>query len=331
MHIPDGFLDLRTAVTTGVLSVSGLSLALRRLRYGLPRRRVPLMGLAAAFLFAAQMLNFPVAAGTSGHLLGAVLAAVLLGPSAAVVVVTAVLLVQTLLFADGGVLALGANVFNMAILAVLAGYWVFRALERLLPGERGFLVAAAFASWWSILVASIACAAELSWSRVAPWGLVFPAMAGTHMVIGLGEALITALVAAAILKTRPDLVEISGRAASGRTPRATSAGRPSRLRLPAAFALVATLGLLVFGVPFASTRPDGLERVAEMLGFGVRATASLVPAPMADYHVPGFASAAAATWAAAFVGTLVVFALAWAVAIALAPKSKQEAAPGART
>jgi cobalt/nickel transport system permease protein len=331
MHIPDGFLDLRTAVTTAVLSVSGLSLALRRLRHGLPRRRVPLMGLAAAFLFAAQMLNFPVAAGTSGHLLGAVLAAILLGPSAAVVVVTAVLLVQALLFADGGVLALGANVFNMAIVAALAGYGVFRALERLLPGERGFLAAAAFASWWSILVASIACAAELSWSRVAPWGLVFPAMAGTHMLIGLGEALITALVMAAILRTRPDLLEISGRAARDRTPAGASAGRPSRLRVPAAFGLVAILGLLVFGVPFASTRPDGLERVARTLGFAARATAPLAPAPMADYQAPGFASAASATWAAALVGVLVVFAFAYALAIALAPKARQEATPGSRS
>jgi cobalt/nickel transport system permease protein len=331
MHIPDGFLDLKTAVTTGVLSVAGLALALRRLRHGLPRRRVPLMGLAAAFLFAAQMLNFPVAAGTSGHLLGAVLAAILLGPSAAVVVVTAVLLVQALLFADGGVLALGANVFNMAIVAVLGGFAVFRALERLLPGERGFLAAAAFASWWSILLASIACAAELSWSRVAPWGLVFPAMAGTHMVIGLGEALIAALVMAAILKTRPDLLDVPGREGRIRTPPAASAASPSRLRVPAAFALVSVLGLLVFGAPFASTRPDGLERVAETLGFGARATAPLVPAPMADYRVPGFASAEAATWAAALLGVLAVFALAYALAIALSPKPRQHAAPGSRS
>ena len=257
MHIPDGFLDLRTVATTGALSVSGLSLALGRLRHGLPRRRIPLMGLAAAFLFAAQMLNFPVAAGTSGHLLGAVLAAVLLGPSAAVVVMTAVLLVQALLFADGGVLALGANVFNMAIVAVLGGYAVFRPLQRLLPGPRGLLAATAFASWCSVLLTSIVCAAELAWSGVAPWGLVFPAMAGVHMVIGLGEALIAALVTAAILRTRPDLLDFALR-----TSLAGRASTPSRLRLPIVYGLVAILALVVFGVPLASTRPDGLERVA---------------------------------------------------------------------
>ncbi len=130
MHVPDGLLDLKTAGTTAVVSLSALTVALRRLRLGLPRRRVPLMGLAAAFLFTAQMLNFPVAGGTSGHLLGAVLAAVLLGPSAAVVVMTAVLLVQCLLFADGGLLALGANVFNMAIVGVLGGLAVYKAVSR---------------------------------------------------------------------------------------------------------------------------------------------------------------------------------------------------------
>ncbi len=325
MHIPDGFLDLRTVATTGALSASGLSLALGRLRHGLPRRRIPLMGLAAAFLFAAQMLNFPVAAGTSGHLLGAVLAAVLLGPSAAVVVMTAVLLVQALLFADGGVLSLGANVFNMAIVAVLGGFAVFRPLQRLLPGTRGLLAATAFASWCSVLLTSIVCAAELAWSGVAPWGLVFPAMAGVHMVIGLGEALIAALVTAAILRTRPDLLDFAMRTSS--PARASTA---SRLRLPMVYGLVAILALVVFGVPLASTRPDGLERVAAALGFGENAVAASVATPMADYQVPGLGSATAATWAAGFVGVLVVFALAYGLAIALVPRPKGDASPGAK-
>ncbi len=326
MHIPDGFLDLRTVATTGALSVSGLWLVLGRLRRGLPRRRIPLMGLAAAFLFAAQMLNFPVAAGTSGHLLGAVLAAVLLGPSAAVVVMTAVLLVQALLFADGGVLALGANVFNMAIVAVLGGFAVFRPLQRLLPGPRGLLAATAFASWFSILLTSIVCAAELAWSGVAPWRLVFPAMAGIHMVIGLGEALIAALVTAAILRTRPDLLQDAMR-----TDSPAHTGSPSWLRLPIAYGLVAILGLVAFGVPFASTQPDGLERVAQALGFGERAAAAAVAAPLPDYLLPGLGSATAATWAAGFVGVLVVFALACGLAIALVPRPRADGRPGART
>jgi cobalt/nickel transport system permease protein len=271
------------------------------------------------------MLNFPVAAGTSGHLLGAVLAAVLLGPSAAVVVMTAVLLVQALLFADGGVLSLGANVFNMAIVAVLGGFAVFRPLQRLLPGTRGLLAATAFASWCSVLLTSIVCAAELAWSGVAPWGLVFPAMAGIHMVIGLGEALIAALVTAAILRTRPDLLDFALRTSSP-----ARASTTSRLRLPMVYGLVAILALVAFGVPFASTRPDGLERVADALGFGAHAVAASVATPMADYRVPGLGSATAATWAAGFVGVLVVFALACGLAIALAPKPKGDASPGSK-
>jgi len=325
MHIPDGFLDLRTVATTSALSATGLSLALARLRHGLARRRIPMMGLAASFLFAAQMLNFPVAAGTSGHLLGAVLAAVLLGPSAAVVVMTAVLLVQALLFADGGLLALGANVLNMAVVAVLGGFAVFRPLQRLLPGPRGLVAATAFASWWSVLLASIVCAAELAGSRVAPWRLVFPAMASIHMLIGLGEALIAALVIAAILRTRPDLLDYALR-----TGAASRSGVPSWLRFPAAYGLAAVLGLVVFGVPLASTRPDGLERVAVALGFRAKAVTAVLPAPMTDYRLPGLGSATAATWAAGLLGVLVVFALAYGLAMALVPKAKPDAVPDAR-
>lgn len=310
MHVPDGLLDLKTAGTTAVVSLSALTVALRRLRLGLPRRRVPLMGLAAAFLFTAQMLNFPVAGGTSGHLLGAVLAAVLLGPSAAMVVMTSVLLVQCLLFADGGLLALGANVFNMAVVGVLGGFAVYRAVSRLLPGRRGLLVAAAFASWCSTLLAAICCAAELAWSRVVPWGLVFPAMVTVHMLIALGEAAITTLVIVAILRARPDLVEPTGTSPDARA-----------LRLVAAFGLAATIGLLLFAIPFASSWPDGLERVAEALGFGPAAGARALPAPLAEYRLPGLGSATAATSAAGFVGTLVAFALACALAAALAPKA----------
>ncbi len=310
MHIPDGFLDVATLATSGAASVAGVSLALRRLRQGLPRKRVPLMGLTAAFVFAAQMLNFPVAAGTSGHLVGAVLAALLLGPAAAVVVMTAVLVVQALLFADGGLLALGANILNMAVIAVLGGYAAFRLLARLLPGERGFLTAAAFASWWSILIASLACAGELALSGVAPWDLVFPAMAGIHMLIGLGEALIAALIAAAILRTRPELIAARGAKEDAST-------RASSWRVPVTFGLLAIGALVLFGVPLASTRPDGLERVAEALGFASRAATPPSSVPLADYRAVFLGSGTAATWAAAGVGVLVVFALSHVLAVLL--------------
>ncbi|MDR7465106.1 MAG: energy-coupling factor ABC transporter permease, partial [Armatimonadota bacterium] len=128
MHIPDGFLDTPTAIAGGVLAAAGLGLALRTVRRTLPHRAVPLVGVAAAFIFAAQMLNFPVAGGTSGHLIGAVLAAVLLGPSAAVLVMSSVLILQAFLFADGGITALGANIFNMALVASLLGYALYRGV-----------------------------------------------------------------------------------------------------------------------------------------------------------------------------------------------------------
>jgi len=142
MHIPDGFLDAKTAAGAGALALVGLSLALRQARLHLPPRRVPLMGLTAAFVFAGQMVNFPVAGGTSGHLLGATLTAVLVGPSAAVVVLAAVLIVQCFLFADGGVTALGANLVNLALVAPLGGYGVFRAVRPLWAGRRGTVLAA---------------------------------------------------------------------------------------------------------------------------------------------------------------------------------------------
>lgn len=145
MHIPDGFIDGKTAAVTGGLSATAIGLALRQIKRELPARRVPLLGLAAAFLFAAQMVNFPVAGGTSGHLVGGVLVAALLGPSAAVIVVTAVLIVQCFLFADGGVMALGANIFNMGVLDGIGGYLIYRLVCAAVPGPRGRVTAVAFA------------------------------------------------------------------------------------------------------------------------------------------------------------------------------------------
>src|SRR5579862_3024528 len=184
MHIPDGFLDLKTATATAALSAAGLALAARQARKHLPPRRVPLMGLSAAFIFATQMLNFPVAGGTSGHLIGGVLASVLLGPSAAVLVISSVLIVQCLVFADGGVLALGANVFNMAVVSSVGGYFVFSLLRRTLPGDRGRLVAVALASWIATVAAAVVCAGQLALSGTVAWSVGLPAMADVHMLIG---------------------------------------------------------------------------------------------------------------------------------------------------
>ncbi len=188
MHIPDGFLDAKTVVATAVLAVIGVGTAVRRAQTHLPPRRVPLLGLTAAFVFAAQMVNFPVAGGTSGHLVGGVLAAVLVGPSGAVVVMATVLIVQCLIFADGGVLALGANIFNMGIVGAVGGYAIYRAVYRVLGHDSGRLVAVAFAAWCSVVLAAVMVAGELSLSGVVPWSVVLPAMTGVHMLIGVGEA-----------------------------------------------------------------------------------------------------------------------------------------------
>lgn len=308
MHIPDGFIDGKTAAATAVLSLVGVGLALRQVKRELPPRKVPLLGLAAAFLFTAQMLNFPVAAGTSGHLIGGVLVAALLGTSAAVVVVTTVLIVQCFLFADGGVSALGANIFNMAIVAVVAGSATYRLLARWLPGSRGQVTAIAFAGWFSTVLASISCAGQLALSATVSWSAGFTAMAGVHMIIGIGEGLISALVLLFVQRTRPELV-------------ATGDGTTGHRRISefAGYGVLVALGLAVFVAPFASSWPDGLEFVAATLGFGQHAASHVLPAPVADYRVPGVRWAAGATAMAGAIGALVVFGLALLLGRLLVP------------
>jgi len=310
MHVPDGFIDTRTALATGTLAAVGLGVALADVRRALPPRRVPLIGLAAAFVFAAQMLNFPVAGGTSGHLIGAVLAAVLLGPGAAVVVMSAVLILQCFMFADGGVTALGANIFNMAIVAPGIGWAAYRLICRT-AGEtlRSRLFATAFAAWVSTVSAAIACAGELALSGTASWGVVFPAMAGVHMLIGLGEAAITALVVAWVARLRPDLVAVAGGAEA-------RAGYRSLV----VWGLLVSVGLALFVGPFACGWPDGLEKVAGALGFESRAAEKpVLAAPLPGYAVPGIGSTALSTIIAGGVGTLVAFGLAFLLARSLAP------------
>lgn len=299
MHIPDGFIDPKTAVVAGALAAAGVSLALRRVRQEFPSQRVPLLGLSAAFLFAAQMLNFPIIGGTSGHLIGGALIAVLLGPAAATVVVTCVLIVQCVLFADGGVLALGANVFNMALVAPYSGYWVSRLVRRIQPDLRGKVTAMAFAGWCSTVCAALGCAAQLAWSGTVGWSVALPAMVGVHMLIGLGEGLISALVLLAVLRTRPEIVLTEQRDMS-----------PNSLRWSLGMGIVLALGLAVFVAPFACPWPDGLEAVAAKLGFAQRAEPHLLPAPVADYMLPGLDSPGLATAAAGAIGVLVVFGLA---------------------
>jgi cobalt/nickel transport system permease protein len=316
MHIPDGFIDGKTAAATALLSATGVGVALRQARRKLSPRRVPLLGLAAAFLFAAQMVNFPVAGGTSGHLVGGVLAAALLGPSAAIVVLTTVLIVQCFLFADGGVLALGANVFNMAIIGAAGGYAIYRLVCRWLPGTRGQVAAVAFAGWCSTVLGAISCAGQLAWSGTVAWHVAFAAMAGTHMLIGLGEGLIGALVFLAIQRVRPELTS------EGDEP------IPSQKRGELVwYGLLAALGIAIFVAPFACPWPDGLESVAARLGFGHKAVHMILSVPAPDYQIPAVRWAAGATAVAGAVGTLVVFGLALLLARALVRDRAEDARP----
>jgi cobalt/nickel transport system permease protein len=209
MHIPDGFLNAATVVTTGVASAGGIANAVRIANKKLGERHIPMMGILAAFIFAAQMLNFPVAGGTSGHVIGAALVAILLGPWAAVIIMSVVLIAQSLIFQDGGLLALGANIFNMGIIAGFGAYYIYRLMGTLLgDGNRSRLVSGFVAAWSSVLLASIACAIELAVSGTSPLSVVLPAMAGVHALIGIGEGLITVAVVSVVMSTRADLLKL---------------------------------------------------------------------------------------------------------------------------
>lgn len=209
MHVPDGFLDTPTSLATGVVAAAAVAVSLRGARRELDERTAPLAGLVAAFVFAAQMINFPVAAGTSGHLLGGTLAAVLVGPFTATLCITVVLVVQALLFADGGLTALGTNITLMGVVGVWVGYGVFRLVLAALPRRMGSVtVAAAIGAFLSVPAAALAFAGLFAVGGTAPVDMstLAAAMVGVHAVIGMGEALITAVVVTAVLAVRPDLV-----------------------------------------------------------------------------------------------------------------------------
>lgn len=209
MHVPDAFLDAPTSLATGGVAIAGVALALRRSRGDLDDRVAPLAGLVATFVFAAQMLNFPVAAGTSGHLLGGALAAVLVGPWTATLCVTVVLLVQALVFADGGLTALGTNVTLLALVGVWVGWLVFAGLRRVLPRRAGSVpVAAALAALLSVPAVAVVFAGLFLVGGAAPVeaGTLLGAMVSWHLLIGIGEAVITFLVVSAVMSVRPDLV-----------------------------------------------------------------------------------------------------------------------------
>jgi cobalt/nickel transport system permease protein len=277
-----------------------LAHALRRSGKDLGERQLPLMGVLAAAIFAGQMLNFSVTGGTSGHLLGAALATILVGPWPAVVVMTTVVGVQALVFQDGGLLALGANLFNMAVIGVAVSYFAYSSLRRLTRGAAWGLFLSGFAAAWSsIFIASLAAALQLALSGTSPANLAVPAMAGIHALIGIGEGLITVGALAFLYATRRELL--------GAEPVSAAGGR-------GVWALGLGVALLLSVLsPLASANPDGLEWVAEQAGFLQAARApllSLIP----DYVLPGVSNEALATILAGILGTLIVFGVALGVA-----------------
>lgn len=250
LHIPDGFLSITIALIFWLMSVAVLYVALRRTQGEFAERQIPLMGVMAAFIFAAQMINFPVIGGTSGHLLGGTLAGITLGPWGGMLVMAVVVAVQALLFQDGGLLALGANIFNMGVLTVVIGYGVYRASRMRSRGMR--LLSSGVAAWLSVLAGAMSTALQLWLSGTSALRMVMPAMLGVHAFIGIGEGLITVAVLVFILRVKPSLLEINGKANQGRGWSVVG--------------LLLALGVLLLA-PFASADPDGLEQVAIDLGF----------------------------------------------------------------
>jgi cobalt/nickel transport system permease protein len=206
MHLPDGFLSVSVWVPAWVLSLGGVGYSIRKATQTLKDRTVPLMGVMSAFIFAAQMVNFPVIGGTSGHLLGGVLAAVMLGPYAGAIVLVCVLLVQCLIFQDGGLTALGANVLNMALAGPMGGYLVYKIISGRSGRRWAVLAGTAVASWFSVVLAAAGCALQLALSGTSPLAVVLPAMVGIHGVIGVGEAVMTTLMIGFVMNVRPDLL-----------------------------------------------------------------------------------------------------------------------------
>ena len=288
LHIPDGFLSLAVSLISWAITIIVLSVAIRRTE-AMDEKQVPLMGVMAAFIFAAQMINFPVAGGTSGHLLGGALAAIVLGPWAGMLVMTAVIGVQGLLLQDGGLLTMGANILNMGLLTSAIGYGLYKLGEGRNRALK--LTLAGIGAWLSVMAGALSTSLQLWLSGTARLDIVLPAMLGVHTLIGIGETLITVGALSFIFKSRPDLLDqAEGQARGGR----------GWIWVGAAISLF----VLILS-PLASSNPDGLERVAENLGFlnrGAEAPFTILP----DYTIPFLGNSAISTILAGVIGAAVV-------------------------
>ena len=357
MHVPDGFLNAPVSVATGVVAASAVAVSLRGARRELNERTAPLAGLVSAFIFAVQMLNFPVAAGTSGHLLGGTLAAVLVGPCTGLLCMAVVLLMQGLLFADGGLTALGTNVTLMGVVTVLVGYGLFRVLLGVLPGGRRAVSVATFvAAFVSVPASAVGFTGlyALGGTEDVSLGRVFAAMVGVHLLIGIGEALITTVTVGAVLAVRPDLVrgaaavvrrplEIRGGTRPQPHPEPAAPAAPEPQAVPAAQAAPARslrplwlsgLGIAVVLAAFvsfyASADPDGLERVANDEGIAAAERESHVAdSPLADYGVRDVDNERLSTGLAGAAGVAVTLGLGSAVFYAVRRRRPATGQPAA--
>ncbi len=307
MHIPDGFLSASVTGVTWAAAGLGVATALRAEKRDSNPMPAGILGATAAFVFAAQMINVPVAPGISGHLVGAALATVLLGPWRAVIVIAVVLAVQALLFQDGGVTALGANVTDMGVGASLTAYAVAAVASGWVRGPRGQVVGAVLGAFAATIVAALLTALWLGLSGLYPIGPVVQIMLVSHVVIGVLEAALTGAVLATVVRWRPDLLRGTS----------TESGPASVGAIVAGLFGVA-LAVAAFLSPFASVLPDGLEHAAARLGFAGRAASSW-GAPFPDYAMPLTASPGLATAAAGIVGTISVAIVAWGVSRGVRP------------
>ena len=294
MHIPDNFLSIAVSLICWAITAVTLGIAISRTNKSLGEKQVPLMGVMAAFIFAAQMINFPVLGGTSGHLLGGVLAAITLGPWAGMLVMTAVIAVQGLLFQDGGLIVMGANILNMGILTCAVGYGLYRSV---LGSNRTVKLAViGIAAWLSVMAGALSTALQIWLSGNAEVQIIVPAMLFVHAFIGLGEALITVAAVVFILRSRPDLLGEGSESAQGSKGWILTG-------------VLITLAVVLLS-PFASASPDGLERVAEDLGF-INIAQSAPYQVIPDYTIPFLGATPISTIVAGAIGVIVVLAIAF--------------------
>jgi cobalt/nickel transport system permease protein len=289
MHVPTSMMDGVVCPVAAAVSVCGIAVAAKMAWNAAEKPAPARFAAVSALIFAGQMANFPVQFGTSGHLLGGVLAAALLGVPCGVLAVALVVTLQCLVFADGGLAVLGANLLNMAILGAGVGGWIWHRLAAAAPQYR--MVSLGFAAWFSVLLAATGCALELAAAGTIPLARVFPAMVGVHALIGIGEAAVTVGAMALLTSTVPQ----------------------ASTRRPASVLGIAAFVIAMAAAPFACPWPDGLEWVAESLGFLHDAAPTFV-APLPDYTLPGLANEMLTTSLAGGIGVVLTFGAAWGIA-----------------